>query len=254
MFEQVETAWSQDSSGYDILVQKQLNNRKDVNHWQAELKRVLDGKKNLNVLDAGCGPGFFSIMLARLGHQVTSVDGAEGMVQCAARNLSSEGFKAKLYCGDAVALDREEDNSFDAIVSRDVIWTLYDPEKAYKRWLEVLKPGGILVVYDGNYRRDVRSLKIVLWKGLAAILTFLTEGRPPKKTTHAQEDVFGKLPAVTTERPLMDQTILEKLGYEVLTVEGDDYRNSFKHLEHWKYGYQGKRFKIIARKKGHNSD
>nr|WP_269851743.1 methyltransferase domain-containing protein [Methanosarcina horonobensis] len=46
-----------------------------------------------------------------------------------------------MYKGDAVLLDKEKENSFDAIVSRDVVWTLYDPEKAFMRWKNLLKPG-----------------------------------------------------------------------------------------------------------------
>ena len=45
--------------------------------------------------------------------------------------------------GDAQALDVES-NSFDAIVTRNVTWNLPRPDLAYKEWLRVLKPGGVL--------------------------------------------------------------------------------------------------------------
>lgn len=37
------------------------------------------------------------------------------------------------------------------IVTRNLTWNLEQPEKAYKEWLRVLKPGGCLLNYDGNY-------------------------------------------------------------------------------------------------------
>nr|WP_269851744.1 class I SAM-dependent methyltransferase [Methanosarcina horonobensis] len=48
------------------------------------------GEEPLNVLDVGCGPGFFTIMLARLKHNVTSVDGAEGMVERVRINIKKK--------------------------------------------------------------------------------------------------------------------------------------------------------------------
>ncbi|WP_034144884.1 class I SAM-dependent methyltransferase [Desulfosporosinus sp. BICA1-9] len=248
MYEQIEQLWTEDAMGYDNLVKRQLANVKDVRHWQTELKAVLGDKSSLNVLDVGCGPGFFTIMLSRLGHHVISIDGAEGMVKCAGRNFAAEGIDVNLYCGDAVALNKEKQNSLDAIVSRDVVWTLYDPRKAYERWMEVLKPGGLVVVYDGNYRRDVHSYKTSIWKAMSNIVIFFTEWRIPKKAEHHDKDIFTELPSVTVERPAMDRDILEQLGYEIVTIEDDSYRNSFKKMEYWKYGYQGKKFKIVARK------
>lgn len=44
-----------------------------------------------------------------------------------------------------------EDNSFDLVISRNVLWNLEKPEQAYKEWLRVLKPGGILLNCDGNF-------------------------------------------------------------------------------------------------------
>ena len=39
----------------------------------------------------------------------------------------------------------------NAVVSRNLVWNLEDPEAAYKEWLRVLKPGGKLFVFDGNH-------------------------------------------------------------------------------------------------------
>ena len=42
------------------------------------------------------------------------------------------------------------DASFDAVVSRNVLWNLDDPEAAYRRDLPVLRPGGVLILEDGD--------------------------------------------------------------------------------------------------------
>jgi ubiquinone/menaquinone biosynthesis C-methylase UbiE len=37
------------------------------------------------------------------------------------------------------------DGSFDAVVSRHVLWTLADPFSASKEWVRVIKPGGMVI-------------------------------------------------------------------------------------------------------------
>ena len=52
--------------------------------------------------------------------------------------------------GDAQALDVES-NSFDVIVTRNVTWNLPRPDLAYREWLRVLKPGGVLYNFDADW-------------------------------------------------------------------------------------------------------
>src|SRR6184192_1781786 len=41
--------------------------------------------------------------------------------------------------------------SFDLAISRHVLWTLPHPEGAIDEWIRVLRPGGRLVVVDGQF-------------------------------------------------------------------------------------------------------
>ena len=43
------------------------------------------------------------------------------------------------------------DESFDAVVSRNLTWNLPHPDKAYAEWARVLKPGGLLLSFDANW-------------------------------------------------------------------------------------------------------
>ena len=65
MFEKIENKWTEDSGDYDDMIQKQLSNKRTVSHWTKELKRLL-GPEPLRILEVGCGPGFMSIIAARL--------------------------------------------------------------------------------------------------------------------------------------------------------------------------------------------
>jgi SAM-dependent methyltransferase len=248
LFERLKQAWSADSDLYDTHVRKQLGNKRDVRHWERELQSVL-GEKPLDVLDVGCGPGFFSIILGRLGHRVTSVDGAEGMVEVAKRNIAAAGLEAKVLLADAVSLNTFPPRSFDAIVSRDVVWTIYDPPKAFTRWKEALREGGMVVIYDGNYRQDHSSMRYYSLKLAADLIKWCTEGPAPKESCHNTPGLgFEELPLVRKERPREDKEMLQNAGYSRIEVCPDRFRNTPLRSEFWKYGYQGKKFRIIAYK------
>jgi SAM-dependent methyltransferase len=248
LFEKVEWAWSQDSGEYDELIQRQLRRKRDVEHWQGELQSVL-GTDCHEVLDLGCGPGFFSILLLGLGYAVSSIDGAEGMVEQARKNITAAKFEPRVALGDAVALDQYKPGSLDAIVSRDVVWTLYDPEQAFVRWKELLREGGKVVIYDGNYRYDHGSLKYRLGKGISDIVKFCVEGKKAfARQHHTADNGFAELPMVRCRRPGRDLELLRKAGYSRAEAQPDRFRNSPLRLEFWKYGYQGKRFRIVAYK------
>ena len=44
-----------------------------------------------------------------------------------------------------------EDGVFDVVISRNLTWNLKDPERAYREWCRVLKPGGKLLNFDANW-------------------------------------------------------------------------------------------------------
>lgn len=102
------------------------------------------------VLDIGCGPGFFSIMLAQMGYQVTAVDYTDNMLAEAARNAEKYGVTITFLQMDAQNLEFD-DGSFDFVISRNVTWNLEDPIKAYSEWLRVLRPNGKMMNNDGNH-------------------------------------------------------------------------------------------------------
>ena len=44
-----------------------------------------------------------------------------------------------------------ENESFDVVISRNLTWNLEEPEKAYREWIRVLKPGGVMMNFDANW-------------------------------------------------------------------------------------------------------
>ena len=70
-------------------------------------------QKEIKILDVGTGPGFFAILLAEAGYQVTAIDYTEEMLKEAQQNADGLAKCIAWKTGDAQALDVES-NSFDA--------------------------------------------------------------------------------------------------------------------------------------------
>ena len=79
------------------------------------MKRLL-GPEPLRILEVGCGPGFMSIIAARLGHDVKAIDGSSGMVEKARRNMRQYHQQVEICEEDGVTLPLEQEQSYDVIL------------------------------------------------------------------------------------------------------------------------------------------
>lgn len=147
--EEIRRYWNTRAEGYTMSNREELSGESRV-WWEERLHRALDGKDYGKVLDIGCGPGFFSILLAQMGYEVTAVDYTENMLAEAERNARTYGVQIDFQRMDAQRLSFP-DGSFDFVISRNVLWNLEDPVQAYREWLRVLKEGGSLMNCDGNF-------------------------------------------------------------------------------------------------------
>lgn len=100
--------------------------------------------KNKKLLDAGCGTGWFSAEAVKRGAKVTSMDVGQKLLKEVAKKCDS-----KRVVGSILKMPFK-DNSFDYVVSSEVIEHVTDPDKALKELYRVLKPGGTLALTTPN--------------------------------------------------------------------------------------------------------
>ena len=148
--EEIRQYWNSRAEGYTLSNREELEDEHRVFLWEQQIRRALNGRICRHVLDVGCGPGFFSVLLARLGYEVTAVDYTENMLEEARKNAAHYGVDIDFRQMDAQNLDFE-DGIFDLVISRNVLWNLEQPEQAYREWLRVLKPNGTVMNFDGNF-------------------------------------------------------------------------------------------------------
>lgn len=149
LLQTVSGYWDRRAEGYSIDVQEQLAGEIGKN-WLLAVEQLAPVSDYSRVLDIGCGPGFFEALLGSHGYKVTGIDCSEGMLRQARKNIASVQADAAVGIGDAVSPNFPA-GSFDLIVSRNLLWNLQYPAEAYENWVKLLRPGGRLILMDGNY-------------------------------------------------------------------------------------------------------
>ena len=115
--------------------------------WQAALAAWLPSPPG-RALDAGCGTGSLSILLAELGHDVTGIDLSPAMIARAEAKAADHGRAVAFRVMDAAAPALPA-GRYDAVVCRHVLWALPDPAAVLARWVDLLRPGGRLLLIEG---------------------------------------------------------------------------------------------------------
>ena len=128
------------------------------------------------VLDVGCGIGGAVRYIAhQVGCRTTGIDITPDFIQ-AARTLSEAvdlHDRTDFDIGSALAMPYET-GSFDAVISIHAAMNIADRETLYREMARVLKPGGVLALYDVMRREEGDLLFPVPWADSPAISHLLT--------------------------------------------------------------------------------
>ncbi|GAA0301526.1 2-polyprenyl-3-methyl-5-hydroxy-6-metoxy-1,4-benzoquinol methylase [Gracilibacillus halotolerans] len=108
------------------------------------LLNLIGDVTNKHILDAGCGEGYLSRMLAQSGANVTAVDYSKRMLEIAKTRTSNE-LQIHYQHGNCENLNHLTNESFDLIVSNMVIQDLADFEKAFQEMYRLLKKDGSFI-------------------------------------------------------------------------------------------------------------
>ena len=106
------------------------------------IKKMIEGRENLKILDVGAGTGRYSVELCHLGHEVTAVE----LVPRNLEVLRSKHEKIKTWQGNALDLSFLDENKFDITICFGPMYHLHSQEErlcALKQIKRVTKNGGI---------------------------------------------------------------------------------------------------------------
>ena len=219
----INELWNRGSSNYNQIIHDELASFR-VKRWQKKISEQIGNREGLKVLDCGCGPAFFTIILAWTGHQVIGIDTAEGMLQAARQNVAEYQADAEILEMDCHELDFP-DNTFDLVVSRNVTHTLRDHPTVYREWLRVLKPDGVLLIFDANWHLPQASESMFLESQDRCRKCIELYGSDFSGNTvfdeNAEFAVENKTPHPLGDllRPDWDCGILQAVGFENITYD-----------------------------------
>ncbi len=108
-------------------------------HWLHE-----NQNKNLSLLDAGCGCGFFSIYAKKLGYNPIGIDISKQSIAASKKLTEINNETIRFIVGDVRKMPFP-DNKFDIVLSSGVIEHFSDTEKAIKEHSRVLKSKGLFI-------------------------------------------------------------------------------------------------------------
>lgn len=109
-----------------------------------------DLKPGSKILDAGCGLGGSSRLLAKkFDHFVTGIDLANQFVDTAKFLTNSTGLSDQVSFRQGSILEMPfASNSFDAVLCQHILMNIEDKEKVFKEFFRILNTGGKLILHE----------------------------------------------------------------------------------------------------------
>ncbi|GAB3392047.1 class I SAM-dependent methyltransferase [Humibacter soli] len=137
--------WDDAAETFDDAADHGLADPRTRAAWRDLLLEALPGAP-ARVADIGCGTGTLTRLLTDAGYLVDGLDFSPEMVRRARQKVP----EARFVIGDAAApgLDRA---GYDVVLCRHVLWAMPDPALAVRRWVELLKPQGVMVLIEGRW-------------------------------------------------------------------------------------------------------
>lgn len=207
VLDEIRAAWTHGAASYDEDPAHGLMTPLVEDAWLSALS-TLCGSAPKDVLDVGAGTGYLSVLLAKLGHRVTSLDLTPAMIEHGKARAQQAGVDVTFKVGDAMALPFEH-NEFDMVVSRHLLWTLPEPERAFREWTRVTRPGGQVAWFDQLQPQRGKLARAATRAGKLVPNRL----RRPGDTTHQYDvELTEHLPfqGLTTTQPIRE--LLASLG------------------------------------------
>lgn len=206
--EKTKGYWTKRAESFSETRHEELHSEQAA-YWRAEIAMNVYIKKDMRILDVGCGTAYFEAVLAPLGAKVTGVDLTPEMIEQGKSFLARHHAQADLYVMDAEAL-AFPDESFDLVISRNLTWNLPHPQNAYREWYRVLKKGGVLLNFDAEYAKNFYRFDQKKNKAHEKLHEDMIE---------ACSELYRMLPVSTMNRPVWDVEVLKQIGFSDIVTD-----------------------------------
>lgn len=228
--DKIQKYWDSRAEGFSAKILTEFET--DCYAWRERLHHLFSDIPGKKLLDIGCGPGFFTMILSDSGYSVTAFDYSSDMLKKAKENMDKLKLSAAFVKGDAQNLPFENE-SFDGVISRNLTWNLENPTAAYDEWLRVLKPGGCIINCDGNHYSHYYRREYMIERELPGF----SDGHDPAYLKNidiaVMDEIAKSLPLSKEMRPQWDLNTLIEKG--INKTETEIFRKEFTDMNGIKY-------------------
>jgi ubiquinone/menaquinone biosynthesis C-methylase UbiE len=195
----------------DVATQKRMADILELRAADGQQRAMLDSylseidfRPGARVLEIGCGTGSVTRVLAdRPGvTEAVGIDPSPVFIS-KAQELAGAGANLTFEQGDGRSL-RFADADFDAVVLHTTLCHVPQPERVLAEAFRILRPGGMLAVFDGDY---------------ATITVALGESDPLQDCIEAVKTAFLNDPWLVRRLP----TLLRAVGFELQSSTSHGY-------------------------------
>jgi len=208
--------WDQSASCYDQEYIHGIRSELEKTIWSNILNKYI-GSGKYKVLDVGTGTGNLAILAAELGHEVKGLDISRSMLNKALDKAEQQSLKINFELGDAQNLSGEDDSCYDYVISRYMFWTIEDPLTALNEWMRVLKPGGKIIIIDGEWYD--RKLSYVVKMTLGKALDYITGRKQDPNQKFYDEGLKKALPLMGNDILKKTVSYLEQAGMTDISID-----------------------------------
>ncbi|UAL45682.1 bifunctional 2-polyprenyl-6-hydroxyphenol methylase/3-demethylubiquinol 3-O-methyltransferase UbiG [Sutcliffiella horikoshii] len=171
-------------------------------------------RQEAHVLDAGCGDGFGSFLLAESGYHVTGVDIAEAMIERAVQKRVHTNINFQK--GSLTELPLEND-SMDAVMAINSIEWVEQPLQVLEEFHKVLKPGGKLFLGLLGPTAGPRAHSYQRLYGKEAICNTMMPWEFERLALEEGWELLDGMPVYKEEAKKLDTTNLPRFLKQALT-------------------------------------
>lgn len=180
--------WDREAASFDEEPDHGLADPRTRVAWRDLLIEELPAAP-ARVVDLGCGTGTLTRLLTDERYIVDGLDISPEMISRARAKCPEARFTV-----DDASCPKLQPATYDAVLSRHVLWALPDPLASITTWVDLLKPGGLLMLIEGRWSTGA---------GLTAV-----EAERIVRTARAEVTVRPILDAVYWGKEIQDERYL----------------------------------------------
>ncbi|HUW04710.1 MAG TPA: class I SAM-dependent methyltransferase [Williamwhitmania sp.] len=138
-----------------------------VRRWLQNPRKILAPyvSKGMVVLDMGCGPGFFSVEMAKMvgvSGEVIAVDLQEGMLNKVRRKIAGTQLEKRVTLHQCRRDSIGVTNLVDFVLAFYMVHEVPNPEALFRELKSILKPNGKMLIVEPKFHVSPEAFEVMV--------------------------------------------------------------------------------------------